>query len=411
MKEEEFWTRFFQSRLFKKLKGEKITDADATDNVLDRYLNIDEEAEKAERARNFLGKHVPHIIDVEGNEENHSQRKGNQPDITMRAKGMPIIRTINDLSEKIMAGVTPNDVDPSTPIGMDEETYNQLALRDLQAEERERRNELKVRDGRDLFFSESAQQTQGGAEEERSLEMKTYAKQDLRQVLDGLNTTLMQATESQFDLAENIGVDPDSEESEDEGDDDGNAQDKSTAITHVGSTSARSAATKQIFAAIATQRSTLPSSSSTSDPNTGTSPSTNTYGLSQEIYSRLLLTHATTTEFLSHFYTTFLSGDPSLAPQLADLALTLERALERIDAVADAAEEERQKEVQEMKAKIRAWEERSGKKRRWEEGSVGGGKVVVRRLFEGTTNCVRGGLAEYEKAVREAQEEERLAGK
>ena len=407
MKEEEFWTRFFQSRLFKKLKGEKITDADATDNVLDKYLNIDEEADKAERARQFLGKHVPHIIDVEGNEENHSQRKGNQPDITMRAKGMPIIRTINDLSEKIMAGVTPNDVDPSAPIGMDEETYNQLALRDLQAEGRERRNELKVRDGRDLFFSESAQQNQGGAEEEGgSLEMKTYAKQDLRKVLDGLNATLVQATESQFDLAENIGVDPDSEESEDEDGDDP-AKD-SAAATHVGSTSARSAATKQIFAAIATQRSTLPSSS-TSNSDIGTS-STNTYGLSQEIYSRLLLTHATTTEFLSHFYTTFLSGDASLAPQLADLALTLERALERIDAVADAAEEERQKEVREMKAKIRAWEERNGKKRRWDEGVIGGGKVVVMRLLEGTTNCVKGGLAEYRKAVGEAQEEERRGG-
>lgn len=85
----------------------------------------------------MLSAHVPHIIDIEGNEENHSQRKGNQPDFTMRPSSVdrvPIIRTLNNLSEKLLLKVAPNDVDPSLPIGVDEETYNELALRDLQVD-------------------------------------------------------------------------------------------------------------------------------------------------------------------------------------------------------------------------------------------------------------------------------------
>jgi transcription initiation factor TFIIH subunit 1 len=36
--EYEFWSRFFQSRLFKKLRGERIVEADPTDAILDKYL-------------------------------------------------------------------------------------------------------------------------------------------------------------------------------------------------------------------------------------------------------------------------------------------------------------------------------------------------------------------------------------
>ncbi|KAL8741534.1 MAG: hypothetical protein Q9190_005862, partial [Brigantiaea leucoxantha] len=154
--ESEFWVKFFQSRLFKKLKGEKITDADPTNPLLDKYLNVDEEAERAKR---LLAAHVPHIIDIEGNEENHSQRKGNRPDITMRPETsdrVPVIRTLNNLSEKLLAQVTPNDIDPSLPIGVDEETYNALALQDLQTDEAEHNMILNIKDQSRFFTSTSA---------------------------------------------------------------------------------------------------------------------------------------------------------------------------------------------------------------------------------------------------------------
>ena len=391
LKEEEFWRRFFQSRLFKKLKGEKITEVDATDAVLDKYLNVDEDAE---RARRLMAQHVPHIIDVEGNEENHSQRKGNKPDLTMRpTKGMPVIRSINDLSEKIMAQVQPNDVDPSLPIGMDEETFNQLALRDLQAEGRAGGRELQVKEASQFFGAndQAAQRQEDGSE---SAELRAYAKQNPTQILSSLRDSLREATSASFDLASSIGVDPDSDTS----DDDDDAHDTSTdATTHVGSISARSTATRQILAAISAQR------SSSSTPTSTSSPST--FDLPQEIFDRLTLTHATTTEFLSHFWSCFLSGDPSRAEELFQLSLTLDRAAERIKAVADAAEEEREKEVREMEGKLKAYQERTGKKARFDFAGIKGGRAAVEGLLDATVRAVDQAREEYRRAVRQAEAE------
>lgn len=41
--EDQFWSRFFLSRLFKKLKGDKLLQTDPTDTLFDRYLNRDDE--------------------------------------------------------------------------------------------------------------------------------------------------------------------------------------------------------------------------------------------------------------------------------------------------------------------------------------------------------------------------------
>ncbi|KAL8968682.1 MAG: hypothetical protein Q9183_002345, partial [Haloplaca sp. 2 TL-2023] len=160
MSESEFWTSFFQSRLLKKLKGEKITEADATHPVLDKYLSIDNEAE---RARRLMASHVPHIIDIEGNEENHSQRKGNQADFTMRPASndrVPIIRTLNTLSEKLLSQVAPNDIDPALPIGVDEETYNSLALQDLRDDNADDRIILNIKDQSRFSTSEDPTQSE-----------------------------------------------------------------------------------------------------------------------------------------------------------------------------------------------------------------------------------------------------------
>jgi len=41
--EDQFWSRFFLSRLFKKLKGDKLLQTDPADTLFDRYLNRDDE--------------------------------------------------------------------------------------------------------------------------------------------------------------------------------------------------------------------------------------------------------------------------------------------------------------------------------------------------------------------------------
>lgn len=395
LSESAFWSAFFQSRLFKKLKGEKVSDDDPTNPVLDKYLEYDEDEERAQR---LLASHIPHIIDVEGNEMNHSQRKGNQPDVTMRPTNVdrvPILRTLNTLSEKIMSHVSPNDIDPSLPIGLDEETFNSLALRDLQADAVEKRVVLNVKD-QSRFFS-SNKESNGISDDARR-----YAQQDPAQVLQSLQADL-DLLSSKHNLETAIGVDNESSSSSDNDDDNPPGPSKKR---HVGSKSSLSAATSQILAAIAQQRSQtddLPFSSSfASFSNTGGSSLSSTLGLSVAIFDRVSLTHATTTEFVQHFWHAFLSGDPDRADEIAKLMETLDRAMDRIKAVADDADSERNLEIDRIKQQMRERFERTKRKVKFDFDSIGGGAKVVNQLLAPTVKAIQVAGQKYKTALTAA---------
>ena len=381
--EEQFWSAFFQSRLFKKLKGEKLTEADPTDPVLDKYLDQDNDLE---RNRRILASHVPHFIDVEGNEENHSQRKGNRPDLTMRPTSVdrvPIIRTLNSLSEKIMSHVAPNDVDPSAPIGMDEETFNQLALRDLQSNAEESGIILNVKEQGHFFSSDKGNDIYADS--------KLYARQHPDEVLKKVRADLA-SRGSDVDLAATIGVDDDSSDS-----DYGEPQ-----PGHVGSKASLRGAGKRIFDAIAQQRAQNEDLSMT---GVSAGQAAATCDLSTTIFDRLSLTHATTTEFLHHFWLAFLSGDPTRAEEIARLVETLDRAMDRIRAVADDAERERQKEVEKLKQQVREHYERTHKKLPFNPDVVKGGAKAVNQLMEPTVIAIGVALEKYREALAQQQED------
>lgn len=123
--EGEFWSRFFNSKLFRRLRGDKINTINTRgDVVLDKYLYIDVEfLARQEREREMEKQqeleddkengvkretdisiiqlnqpdntdkdlitspsevHVSKFIDLLGNEDDNSQKLGNKPDITMR---------------------------------------------------------------------------------------------------------------------------------------------------------------------------------------------------------------------------------------------------------------------------------------------------------------------------------------
>jgi transcription initiation factor TFIIH subunit 1 len=381
LSESSFWERFFQSRLFKKLKGEKITESDPTDPTLDKYLQDDEDTERAKR---LMASHVPHIIDIEGNEENHSQRKGNAPDLTMRPTSIdrvPIIRTLNALSEKIMSHVAPNDIDPSLPIGVDEETYNSLALQDLRGDAEENRIILNIRDQSRFFSSDK----QNGV----SADALLYARQDPAQVLHLLQSNLSDANSPDLNLETAIGFDPDSDS------DDSDSESHPSKPPHIGAHSALSAATSQILTAISLQHH---QTSSTSTTISSTTP------LPPQIHDRLTLTHATTTEFLSHFWSAFLSGAPSRADSVFNLVETLNRAMDRINAVAEDAEAERAKEVERVKRQIKERYEKTGRKVRYDFESIGGGAKVVQQQLGPTVRAIEVAIGEYRKALGEGEE-------
>ena len=389
LSESAFWSAFFQSRLFKKLKGEKLSDDDPTNPILDKYLEYDEDEERAQRV---LASHIPHVIDLEGNEMNHSQRKGNQPDLTMRPTNVdkvPILRTLNALSEKIMSHVPPNDIDPSLPIGVDEETFNSLALRDLQGAAVEKRVVLNVKD-QSRFFSSNKESNGVSADARR------YSQQDPTHVLRSLQADLAHLS-SNSNLQTAIGVDNDNSSSSDDGDGEPRPRKK----RRVGSKSSLSAATSQILAAINQQRfqtddlsSSLPSFSATGGPSLSS-----TSGLSVAIFDRVSLTHATTTEFLQHFWHAFLSGDPDRSDEIAKLVETLDRAMDRIKAVADDADSERNVEIDRLKQQMRERFERTGRKVKFDFDSIGGGAKVVNQLLAPTVKAIQVAGEKYKKAL------------
>jgi transcription initiation factor TFIIH subunit 1 len=375
MNEIDFWSRFFQSRLLKKLRGEKVTDNDPTDKDLDKYLNA---ADATIEAIEVTNANVPNIIDVEKNEENHSQRKGNQPDFTMRPNSkVPIIRTLNALSEKIMAQVAPVDGDPSQPIGMDEETFNELRLQDLRGDEEQHRITLNIRD-QSRFFSDNQSDDQAA---------RTISKQNPKKVMRKLQADLATLTVDGggVDLAKKIGwednVDSDEEQERPE---------------TIGSKSALAKASAQIIEVIRQRRSQTQDQSSFDESHI----ETDTSGLSSTIFDRLSLTHATTTEFLRQFWLAFLSGDPDRANEIASLVESLNRAMDRIKAVADDAEAEYKKKRQEMMVLARQHEERTGRKPKKDYlDSIQGGQKVVNQMMGPTTKAVAVALSEYKKAL------------
>ncbi|ODH47616.1 hypothetical protein GX48_06294 [Paracoccidioides brasiliensis] len=387
--EQQFWSRFFQSKLFKKLRGERVTDADASDPILDKYLKVDEYAGHSWTA------HVPHMIDLEGNEVDVSQRMGNRPNFDMRPAAMdnvPIIRTLNSLSEKIMANVTPIDADPSAPIGMNEETYNELQLRDLRVEEELKRITLNVRDQSRFFV---------GTNPKEDGDTQTVAQQDPREILRRLQDDL----DAVFPPNKRGGVqldrivepeETDSDEDDDDDDDNNNnnnarnQQNTKAQVEKVGSKSALAAASSEIFAAIRDRKSQF-------SPASATSPET--CGLPSSIFDRLTLTHATTTEFLHQFWQAFLSGNPERAGEIASLVESLNRAMDRIKAVADEAEKERQAEIERLKQHAREVRVSTGKNIRPNLKRVEGGEKTVNALMEPTLKALEKALEEYRKAL------------
>lgn len=107
-KESEFWARFFSSKLFRKLRGEKIMANDRGDVIIDRYLSLDIEFDRKDDERLFHP--VSKFIDLGGNTQDDPVKRGNKPDFTMQP-GMDmngnndgtldILRSMNRLSEKM----------------------------------------------------------------------------------------------------------------------------------------------------------------------------------------------------------------------------------------------------------------------------------------------------------------------
>lgn len=371
LSEAEFWSRFFLSKLAKKLKGERVTDNDPADAIFDKYdvdSNIQDDQSK------ITAQPVPHIIDIEGNEENQGGFKGgNAKDVEMRPRSnIPIVRTLNSLSEKIMANVPPSDNTAYDADGL----YNaskELTLRDLRGDEEERRIMLNIRERNDFFSSKDSL-----ASKDRGM-LASQRPEDVLAKLQNFNTI-------RSDKAGDIGLQIDRDFDIDSDSDD---ESKSGANT---TRDAIKEAEKDVMNGIHQQR---------SQKYGRASDDTSPMGLPPQIFEKCVLTHATTIEFLHQFWDGFLSGDPDRATEVQYLAESLARSMMRIQAVADEAEAERESIIQRRKQEIRGHFERTGKKIRWKPDMVGGGRDAVGKIMQPTMDALRRAQDFYSRALGE----------
>ena len=111
-KEQEFWARFFSSKLFRKLRGEKLMQSDRGDVIIDRYISLDQEYDRKDDEQ--LLHPVKKFIDIDGNEEDDPVKFGHRPHFTMRpgvdvngnSDGtVDILKGMNRLSEKMVTAL------------------------------------------------------------------------------------------------------------------------------------------------------------------------------------------------------------------------------------------------------------------------------------------------------------------
>jgi transcription initiation factor TFIIH subunit 1 len=389
MSNQDFWSRFFNSRLLKKLKGEKITDNDPPDPRLDTYLTLSDDVDTAPQ---LVPGSIPHFLDVEGNEQNHSQRQGNRPDMTMRPNAhdkVPILRVLNSMSEKMMAEVPPSDsADRHGPAGVDEETYKQLQLRDLQLAAKDNRIILNIKDQGQIYSAGQGLHTSSSA--------ATYAKRtpadvlsEMRQQINNIPTG--QGNNGGINLESAIGVVDESSSDEE------NSPAKKKA--KVGSRSSRSTATSQITKAIY-KRHALGEDFLLTQVVSSSSQALK-LGISEQLFDSLAMTHNTTVEFLHYFWAVYYSGDADRANEVAKLIETLDKSLDRIKAVADAAEGERTAKIEKTKQDNEAFFQRSGRRRKFDSNNVKGGAKAVNGMVEPLRRAIDAARKQYQTVLNE----------
>ncbi|KAI1260859.1 RNA polymerase II transcription factor protein [Xylariaceae sp. FL1019] len=374
----EFWERFFLSKLSKKLRGERPTGLEMADNIFDKY---DEYEDITAFSSKHLSSHVPHIIDLEGNEENQGGFKsGNRKDVEMRPRGrqdVPIIQTLNSISGKLLANAVRSEDEPEGPRRVDDDTFQELTLRDLQGDAEESRIMLNIKEQSRFFSSGSGQESDSTA---------LFARQNPAKVLRGVQGDLRTLGE---DGAGGIAIHP-SMGIDDEDDSD----DEEMSQTQVGSRDSRKQAQQQILKSMLQRREQLYGNES---------DETTPMGLDAEITSTCNLTHATTLEFLHQFWSAFHSGDPDRAAELGYLAEALKRSKERIRAVGEDAKKKQNERVERHKQEIYEHYKRTGKRIRPNPKSIPRtgeeAEQAVAKLMEPVVSSLDRAVTTYSRAL------------
>jgi len=134
LSEGEFWQRFFMSRLFLVLRGEKVSATHTSDAVFDPYIAVLHELQEKQRQRRQTeeSEHpAPVFVNVEANAENNPETYGNNIVTTAGGSTRTLIRSMNGLSQRLLRGKRRRDGDDFDD-GDEPDMRSELQLRDLE---------------------------------------------------------------------------------------------------------------------------------------------------------------------------------------------------------------------------------------------------------------------------------------
>jgi transcription initiation factor TFIIH subunit 1 len=193
-----------------------------------------------------------------------------------------------------------------------------------------------------------------------------------------------------IDLQTTLGINDDSSSDEEK---------TSSKKRRVGNKSSRTAATSQIIAAIKTRH--LHDDDYSYAKAIPISEQATKLFISESVLDNLTMTHNTTVEFLHYFWTVFHSGDSDRANEVAKLIETLDKSLDRIKAVADAAEAERAILLERHRREVESYNQRSGKKKKFDPENIKGGSKAVNQVVAPLLRAINAARSQYQTALQE----------
>ncbi|SCW00157.1 LAFE_0B10704g1_1 [Lachancea fermentati] len=306
-KEQEFWARFFSSKLFRKLRGERIMQNDRGDMIIDRYLTLDQEFDRKDDE--MLQHPVKKLIDLDGNQQDDPERRGNRADFTMipgmDANGntdgvVDILKGMNRLSEKMIKSLE-NEYSRAT-----------LSAEDLDKEERE---ELLYSDLEDNEFARYT---------EIRLKQRMVSEQPLNNIQESKSMPAVNANEieNQIDLTMN-GLSHSIDLKKVSGDN----------IKINSAVNQRVVKAVKINAKQARQNTlSVPMGSLSGNSNADGIDEVDSF-LPSDLLESCRVLHGTCCEFLKHFYLHFQSGETKQANTVKKLYKYLTQCLDKISAL------------------------------------------------------------------------------
>ncbi|KAJ3567587.1 hypothetical protein NP233_g6270 [Leucocoprinus birnbaumii] len=163
--EEQFWKRYFQSKLFNahraSIRSSATQHVVKDDDIFDKYLEKDDDELEPRRQRSDP---VQAVIDLAATLEDHGET-GNDKDITMqpgRQKGaLPLIRKFNEHSERLLNSAL-GEVPPAKRRRLDpgEDPYTQIDFEDLHDAEASAGILLEMKDRQRYFEGRMASQAE-----------------------------------------------------------------------------------------------------------------------------------------------------------------------------------------------------------------------------------------------------------